>query len=171
MVCLDAISASMIERGPSADRCRHVRRIQQWRGGTARGKHFLTAEHALVCSAGIHHVEYFELVGNEFIVGHHIADPLSATSIMPTVTWVGRSFAMDDSLIFGILCHSRVYQYRAERYFQSSHHSIGGGNSANADREHVRHEFPQHARIGLALGLPLRAGAHCGKHAVADPMV
>lgn len=40
-----------------------------------------------------------------------------------------------------------------------------------ADRQHVRHELPQHAGVSMALGLSVRIGADRREYIVANPLV
>src|ERR1700683_1990308 len=68
-------------------------------------------------------------------------------------------------------CNSWLYQYRAERNLQSAHDRIGGRNSPHVDRQHVRHELPQHAGVRMALGLSLRIGADRVRCLAADTLV
>ena len=67
--------------------------------------------------------------------------------------------------------NSWSYQYRAERNLQSAHDRVGSRDSSHIDRQHVRHEFPQHAGVGMALGLFVRIGAHRVEYIAANPLV
>jgi Mg2+ and Co2+ transporter CorA len=54
---------------------------------------------------------------------------------------------------------------------QSAHDRLRGRHSSDVNREYVRHELSQYAGVRLALGLPLRTGAHCTEYVAADPVV
>ena len=47
----------------------------------------------------------------------------------------------------------RHHQYRPERRHEGFDHCLGGRNSAGAGRRHLRHEFQEHARARLDVGL------------------
>src|SRR6202050_5446753 len=68
-------------------------------------------------------------------------------------------------------CNSWLYQYRAERNLQSAHDRIRSRDSSHVDRQHVRHELPQHAGVRMALGLSLRIGADRVEYLAADTLV
>src|ERR1700683_3807009 len=67
--------------------------------------------------------------------------------------------------------NSWLYQYRAERNLQSAHDRIGSRDSSDVDRQHVRHELPQHAGVRVALGLSLRIGADRIEYPAAHTLV
>src|SRR6185312_15703006 len=79
------------------------------------------------------------------------------------------AFVVEDSIPAG--CDPRPDQYRAERHVQGPDDRIRRRNSADPHCEHVRHEFPRHARARLALGLRIRPRRHRAQHAGADRMV
>jgi hypothetical protein len=67
--------------------------------------------------------------------------------------------------------HSWFYQHRAERNLQSAHDRVGSRDSSDIDRQHVRHELPQHAGVSMALGLCLRIGPDRIEYIAAHPLV